>query len=180
MTLHLLPSEAPTRASSGSGTPPLLIRGALSTTNLTYSFTTLNPGGSQSWTLPPQGQTGSDAWWFWGSIVMPLSDQPGDVLGGILQFTDSFGFSEVDVPVSAQVASLAGLWVGNASVNQVANYSEIYQTDSSGNPIISSNGNYVVTGINTNLGAVAQPYPMRLILHNDGVNAFLLSGFMSA
>lgn len=103
-----------------------------------------------------------------------IVNQPGDVLGGILQFTDSFGFSEVDVPVSAQVASLAGLWVGNASVNQVANYLKIYQTDSSGNPIISSNGNYVVTGINTNLGAVAQPYPMRLILHNDGVNAFLL------
>lgn len=176
VNLQLLPSETPPAGQNPiAGTPPLLIRGALSMTNLTYSSTTLNVGGSQSWTLAPQGQSGSDV-----VVVLGLNryamtnNNPGDLLAGILQFTDSFGFSQVDVPVAAQAASLAGLWVGNASISQVANYLKIYQTDANNNPVISGNGNYIVTGINTNLGAVAQPYPLRLIVHNDGANVVLL------
>jgi hypothetical protein len=172
----LLPSEPPpTGQAPIAGVPPLLVRGALITTNLTYSFSTLNVGGSQTWTLTPQGQAGSDI-----TVVLGLNryamtnNNPGDLLAGILQFTDSFGFSQVDVPVAAQAASLAGLWVGNASISQVANYLKSYQTDANGNPVISSNGNYIITSINTNLGPVVTPYPLRLIVHYDGTHAVLL------
>ena len=172
----LLASETPPAGQTAIvGTPPLLVRGARSMSNLTYAFTTLGQGGSQSWTLAPQGQSGSDV-----EVVLGLNryamtnNNPGDVLAGMLQFTDSAGLSEVDVPVAAQAASLAGLWVGNASVSQVANYLKVYQTDLNNNPVVSSNGNYIVSSINTNLGAVASPYPLRLIVHNDGTTARLL------
>jgi hypothetical protein len=172
----LLPSETPPAGQAAiAGVPPLLVRGALSTSNLTYSFGTLSVGGSQSWTLAPQGQAGSDIVVVLGLNRYALTNNnPGDVLAGILQFTDSFGFSQVNVPVTAQAASLAGLWVGNASISQVANYLKTYQTDGNGNPVISSNGNYVITSINTNLGPVAAPYPLRLIVHYDGTTARLL------
>lgn len=172
----LLASEPPPAGQAPiAGVPPLLVRGALITSNLTYSYSTLDVRGSQSWTLAPQGQPGSDV-----TVVLGLNryaltnNHPGDLLAGILQFTDSFGFSQVDVPVTAQAASLAGLWVGSASISQVANYLKTYQTDLNGNPVISSNGNYIITSINTNLGPVAAPYPLRLILHYDGTTARLL------
>src|SRR5262249_15115102 len=37
-----------------------------------------------------------------------------------------------------------------------------------------TNGAYVVTGINTNLGPVSSAFPLRLILHSDGTNVNLL------
>jgi hypothetical protein len=103
-----------------------------------------------------------------------MSNSPGALFAGILQFTDSFGFSEVDVPVSAQTASTAGLWVGSASVSQVRNYLKLYERDNNNAPVVSSNGSYVVTSINTNFGSVVRPYSLRLIVHNDGTNAYLL------
>jgi hypothetical protein len=173
--LSLLPSEPPPAGQAPvAGVPPLLVRGALNTSNLTYSFSYLNLGSTQAWSLAPQGQSGSDVMVVMGLNRYSLTNNPGTLLGGILQFTDGFNFSELDVPVSALVASTAGLWVGSAQVSQVGNYLKIYQTDNNNNPVISSNGNYVITGINTNLGAVAQAFPLRLIVHNDGNNSFLL------
>ncbi len=175
VSLRLLASESPPAGQSAVvGAPPLLVRGALNTSNLTYSFSYLNPGSIQTWTLPPAGQTGSDIAVVLGLNRSAITNPPGSMLAGILQFSDSFNFSEIDVPVSAQAASSAGLWVGNASINQVANYLKIYQTDVNNQPVISSNGNYIITSINTNLGAVAQSYPLRLIIHNDGSNVRLL------
>jgi hypothetical protein len=80
----------------------------------------------------------------------------------------------VDAPVSAVVANYTGLWAGSASVSQVANYLKIYQTDASNNPVVGANGAYIVTGTNTSLGAVPAPFPLRLIVHNDGTNVNLL------
>ena len=175
VSLRLLPSESsPAGQAPVAPIPSLLVRGALNTSNLTYGFTYLVPGGTLTWTLPPQGQSGSDIVVVTGLNRSAITNSPGTLLGGILQFTDNFNFSEVDVPVSAQPTSAAGLWVGNASVTQVGNYLKIYQTNLNNQPVLSSNGNYVVTGINTNLGAVAQAFPLRLIVHNDGNNVFLL------
>jgi hypothetical protein len=56
----------------------------------------------------------------------------------------------------------------------VANYLKIYQTDANNNPLVGTNGAYVVTGINTNLGGVSSPFPLRLIVHNDGTHVNLL------
>ena len=175
VSLRLLASETPPAGqTSVAGIPPLLVRGALNTSNLTYAFSTLGLGSTQSWTLPPQGQTGSDITVVLGLNRYAIANPPGAILAGILQFSDSFNFSEVDVPVSAVAGSEAGLWIGNANVTQVGNYLKIYQTDTNNQPVLSTNGNYVITGINTNLGAVAQAFPLRLIVHNTGSNVFLL------
>ena len=175
VSLSLLLSESPPLGQPAiAGVPPLLVRGALNTSNLTYAFSALNVGSTQSWVLPPQGQTGSDITVVLGLNRYAIANPAGALLGGVLQFTDSFGFSVVNVPVSAQAGSDAGLWVGNANVTQVGNYLKIYQTDTNNQPVLSTNGNYVITGINTNLGTVARPFPLRLIVHSNGTNAFLL------
>ncbi len=175
VTVKLLSSETPpSNQTPIVGTPPLLVRGALNTSNLTYACNVLNSGGSQSWTLAPNGQSGSDIVVFLGINRYVLTNNPGKLYAGILQFTDSLGFSEVNVPVSAQSASPAGLWVGNANVTQVSSYLKSHQIDANANLVVNSNGSYVVTGINTNQGAVASPFPLRLIIHNRGNQSLLL------
>jgi hypothetical protein len=173
---NLLPSETPPAGQSPiAGTPPpVLVRGNLNPTNLTYAYTDLSTGGAACWTLKPKGQPGSDITVVLGVNRSALGNVPGALSAGILRFTDSFNLSQVDVPISAQASSATGLWVGKTSVTQVGNYLKTYQRDLDNNPVVSSNGNYIVTGINTNLGAVAQSFPLRLILHNDGTNVVLL------
>jgi len=154
--------------------PPVVVRGALNSSNLTYSASTLSAASPVSWTLPPQGQPGSDLVIHMGVNQVAFAGSPPGNYAGIIRFTDSLHYMEVDVPVSAQPASYAGLWVGSASVSQVASYLKIYQTDANNNPVVGTNGAYVVTGVNTNLGAVSTPFPLRLIVHNDGTNVNLL------
>jgi hypothetical protein len=175
VTVRLLASETPPVGQpSIGGIPALLVRGVLNNTNLTYGFSGLPLGGAQSWTLAPAGQDGSSIQVVFGLNRYAMTNSPGALLASILQFTDSFGFTEVDVPVSATMASTTGLWLGNASVSQVRNYLKLYQRDANNNPVVSSNGNYVISSVNTNFGAVASAYPLRLIVHNDGTNAYLL------
>jgi len=175
VTLRLAASEPPpTGQTAIVAVPPMLVRGNLDTTTLTYGYTTLSASGGQNWTLTPQGQDGSDIVVVLGINRYTMTNNPGALYAGILQFTDSLGFSEVDVPVSAQVSSTAGLWVGAANVTQVANYLNIYQRDASNSVVVSSNGSYVITGVNTNLGTVAKSFPLRLIVHNNGSTAVLL------
>lgn len=175
VTLKLVASETPPAGQTSIvSTPSMLVRGSLNTSNLTYGFSALPPGTPQTWTLAPQGQPGSDQVVVLGLNRYVMSGSPGALFAGILQFTDSFGFTEVDVPVSAVQSSTAGLWVGSASVTQVRNYLKNYLMDSNNVPVMSSSGAYIVTSVNTNLGAVAKPFPLRLIVHNDGTNAVLL------
>jgi len=153
ISLRLLPSETPPYGQTNIvGPPPLLVEGALNSTNLTYGFTALATTGTStgtnsfSWTLPPGGQPGSDVSVVLGVNRFALTNGPaGSLYAGILQFTDSLGFSEVDVPVSANAANNAGLWVGNASVSQVGSYLKSYATNSDGSLISSAVTNQVFT-----------------------------------
>ena len=173
--LRLLPSETPPPGQVPVlGLPPLVVRGALNASNLTYSASNLTTSSSLSWTLPPQGQPGSDIVINLGVNRVTFAGNAAGLYAGILKFTDSYGYTEVDVPISAQPSVYAGLWVGAAAVSQVANYLKIFQLDTNSNPVVGTNGAYVVTGLNTNLGAVSTPFPLRLILHNDGTNVVLL------
>jgi hypothetical protein len=175
VTLHLLPSETPPAGQPAiAGTPMLLVRGALNATNLTYGYTILSATGSQSWTLPPAGQSGSDITVVLGVNRAAMTGVQDVFYAGILRFTDAYGFEQVDVPVSAQSTSTSGLWVGKALITQVANYLKSYQRDASGQPVINPDGSYDVTNVNTSLGPVSQPFPLRLILHNNGTNVVLL------
>jgi hypothetical protein len=175
VTLNLEPSETPPSGQTPiTGVPPLMVRGALVTSNLTYSYSNLNVGTPMSWTLSPSGTVGSDIVVVLGLNRYNMPAAAGSLYAGILKFTDSLGYTEVDAPVSAVVANYQGLWVGGASVSQVANYLKIYESDANNQPVVGTNGAYIVTGINTNLGAVQQAFPLRLIVHNDGTNVNML------
>jgi len=155
--------------------PPLLLRGSLNLTNLTYDHTNLPAGSPRSWTLAPRNLPGSEVEVVLGLNRSAITNAPGALLAGILSFTDSLGHTSVQLPVSATAASSAGLWVGDARVSQVAHYLKSYQRDPANAPVASSNGNYVVTSVDTSLGAVPTAYPLRLIVHNPtNGNAVLL------
>jgi len=171
----LLTSETPPAGQSTIfGKPPVLVRGNLNTTNLTYGFSDLSTGGSTCWTLKPKGQPGSELTVIIGVNRSAMTGPAGSVYAGILRFTDALNLSQVDVPVSAQSSAASGLWVGKALVAQVGNYLKTYQVDLNHKPVMSTNGNYIVTSVNTNLGSTAQAFPLRLILHNSGTNVVLL------
>lgn len=175
--LSLQPSELPPPGlATNIGVPPIIVRGALKSDTLTYAVQNLTATNTLSWTLAPQGQGGSDIAIILGVNRAAMTNNPGANFAGILRFTDSLGFTEVNLPTSAQAGSYAGLWVGNAVLSQVSNYLKNYQVDANGKPMQDTNGAYVVSSINTNLGSVASSaaYPMRLILHNDGTNVNLM------
>jgi hypothetical protein len=174
LTVRLLNSEAPpTGQTPIKQLPPLLMRGALNTTNLTYSYSNLVTT-AQTVVLAPSGQIGSQAEVVVGLNRFQMTGQVGDLFVGILRLTDSTGLSQVDVPVTAEVASLAGLWVGEAAVTSVNQYLKSYATNEDGTLQTTVDGAYVSNQTNSNPGAVPKPFPLRLIIHNDGTNSYLL------
>lgn len=165
--LRMVDSEtAPAGQPQVVGTPPVLVRGELRREDLTYGFSELTAEG-QTWVLQPKGQAGSEVEIILGLNRASLAGNPGDFHGGVLRLTDSLNLSQVDIPVTAEVSTTAGLWIGEASVTQVQHYLQSYQRDSSGQPVVSDSGRYVVTGVRTDLGEVARPFGLRLILHRD-------------
>ncbi|MFT5490959.1 MAG: hypothetical protein ACI8V5_001315, partial [Limisphaerales bacterium] len=174
VTLSHVDSETPPVTTPAQpaivGAPPLLVRGALNTTDLTHAYSALNSGDARQWTLAAAGLPGSEAEIVLGLNRSAIAANPGELLAGILRFTDSLGYSQVDAPVSATAASNAGLWVGGAMVTQVGQYLKSYQTGPDNKPVTSTDpadfGAYITTGINTNLASVPRAFPLRLIVHN--------------
>ena len=166
VTLSLTNSEtAPAGQSNVVAAPPLLVRGAQNLTNLTYASSNLNTT-PHAWTLAAAGQPGSEVEIVLGLNRSQMSGDAGGKFAATLRFRDSLNLSQVDVPVTAEKSSQAGLWVGAASVNQVASYLKSFQRDTNDSPVIVSN-RYVVTNLNTSLGAVPAPMSLRLIVHSD-------------
>jgi hypothetical protein len=156
------------------GTPPLLLRGERNLADLTYPYTRLEDGPA-SWSLKPKGQVGSEVGVVLGVNRSQMPGNPGDLYAGVLQFSDSLSLTRLDVPVSATVASQAGLWVGPVSLSEVRNYLKNYEKDLAGQTLQSTNGQYVVSGVNTNYGKVTRSFPLRLIIHSAaGTNSVLL------
>lgn len=167
VTLELKASETPPAGQTPiTGLPPLLVRGGLNPTNLTRGYTVLPVNGTQSWDLAPAGQPGSEAEIVLGLDRSTLAGNPGDLLAGLLHFTDSLGHTRLDMGVSAVAASRAGLWVGAAAITEVSQYLQQYLRDTAGRLVVATNGAYVVTDVITNLTPVPTPYPLRLIVHN--------------
>ena len=167
VTMTLVGSEAvPSGQAAIAGVPPLLMRGAMSLSTLKYGYSTLALNETITQVLAPVGQSGSEADVVVGLNRYALSDSEGALYAGVLRFTESLGFSQVDVPVSATVGSTAGLWAGNAVVGQVGQFLKTYQKDASGNLVTTTNGQYVSTGTNTALGSVPSPASLRLLVHN--------------
>jgi len=198
INVALAPSESPPAGQpSFVGMPLMLIRGTLNSTNLTYGYTNLPPFTTRSWTLAAKDSPGSEIEVVFGLNRSAITANPGELLAGILRFTDALGFSQVEVPVSASASSNAGLWIGGASVNQVRHYLVSYArgtmtdtvavTNSATTNIdyvvtttpdallTTSHGNYIVSSVDTSLGGVPRAFPLRLIVHNPAVgNAVLL------
>ncbi len=208
VTLRLLPSEAPPAGQSAiQGTPPLLIRGPINTTNLTFTYSNLN-SSPYSWTLAPKGQPGSEVEVIVGLNRTQMGSAPGALYAGILRFTDSLNLSTVDISVSGTIASRAGLWVGNAAAEYVSQYLKPYaratnqadfqgllnrlglgqgvngyryEWDTNTSRVLvfggpqNRRGSYLLDGpIKLDSGGVARPFPMRLIVHNNGSSSVLL------
>ncbi len=207
VTMQALPSEEPPLGQPGiTGMPPLLLRGPINTNDLTFSYLDLS-AGTQSWSLAAAGQQGSEVEVYIGVNRSAMPGNPGDVFAGILRFTDSLGLSRVDMAVSAQKVSSAGLWVGGALAQYVSSYLKPYakagsadelaallsrlqlaegtngyhyeRDPSSGRVLVyggpdNKTGSYLLDGpIKVDSGAVAESFPLRLILHNDGTSSKL-------
>jgi hypothetical protein len=126
ITLRTVASETPPVGQSNIvGVPPLLLRGSINTTNLTFGYTSLGAGG-QTWNLAAAGQVGSEVEVIIGLNRSQMSGSPGALFAGVLRFTDSLGLSQVDVAVSAEKESTAGLWVGGAVASYVSHYLKPY------------------------------------------------------
>lgn len=187
ISLELVQSELPVPSEQTpiTGIPPLLIRGQLNTADFTYGHTSLPLAGTRTWTLNGRNQEGSEVQVVLGLDRSAIQGEPGDLLAGVLRFTDSLGYSQVDVSVSAEVSSPAGLWMGSASVTQVGQYLKSFARDGEDKPVLNADGRYQVNNVNTNMAGVASPAPLRLIVHNpDAGQARLLQrvyfGFDSA
>lgn len=167
--LQMISSETPPSGQAAIvAVPPVLVRGELDPATLGHAHTAL-ADGPQEWTLAPKDQVGSEVEVVLGLNRSTMNGNPSDLFAGVLRFTDSFNFSQVDIPVSAVVAAKGGLWIGQASVTQVAHFLTTYQRDSQGRPVTGSDGRHVVTDVNTSMGGVVRSFPLRLILHiNEG------------
>ena len=189
ITLKMLPSEAaPSGQTAVVGLPPLILRGELDQSTLKYTgiplstnqvSTNIDDDGEEAitWTLPPQGRPGSDVQVVLGLARDSMPGQAGDLSACVLRLTDSAGLLQVDLGVGAVKAANSGLWVGEARVTQVVQYLKNYERDPVGNPVVrltEADGAFSVLVTNEVVGGVSRPFPMRLILHNDGTNTVLL------
>lgn len=132
-----------------------------------------------------------------------MTGNPGDQYEGLLRVTDDAGLTEIYVPVSAEQASLAGLWVGEARISKVQNQLQRFQRDEDGNyeyhvvedeagkehvqhlPVykLDAEGNEILDGAGNpipdhdfGLNNTAQEFALRIIVHvDDDANATLLS-----
>jgi hypothetical protein len=102
----------------------------------------------------------------------------------LLKLTTTAGVAgqEVYVPVTADVGTLAGLWIGEAQITQVGSVAIRYERDAAGNTVYGSDGkpriveDLTTPGSSTSLPGVKRAYPLRVILHVNAVGqATLLS-----
>lgn len=208
ITLGMVESETPPAGQAPvAGVPPLLLRGEINTTNLTFAYTVLG-SNAPSWNLAAAGKVGSEVELSLGLNRSQMSGVPGTLFASVLRFTDSLGLSQIDLAVSAEKESTAGLWVGGAEVNYVSHYLKPYakatnaadfasllnrlqlaegangyhyeRDPNTGRVLVfggpeQKTGSYLLDGpIKIDSGTVVRPFPLRLIIHNDGSSAKLL------
>ena len=126
ITLRQVASETPPpgQRAIAPGLIPLLVRGPINTTNLTFGYSNLTTG-TYLWTLTPKGQVGSETEVILGANRSAMTGSTNDY-AGVLRFTDSLGLTRVDIGVAAAPVSRRGLWVGSASVEYVSQYLKPY------------------------------------------------------
>ena len=81
----------------------MLLEGALNSSNLTYAYTALSAFAPQVGRFRPMANPVRMSPVTLGVNRFAMSGTNGSLYAGVLQFTDSLGFSQVNVPVSATV-----------------------------------------------------------------------------
>ncbi|MEY4243839.1 MAG: hypothetical protein RLZZ245_1424 [Verrucomicrobiota bacterium] len=129
-----------------------LIRRTLDATSGAWSETALSANASYTEVVGPQSTVELSFGINRGSSTM--TSAPADAFfASLLRFTDSAGLYDISLPVTARKASLAGLWIGEASVTNVVSQAA------------ASAGS-----------TTAKPYPLRVLIHVDAAGqARLLS-----
>lgn len=151
LTLATETSEpAPAGQTGITGSVPLTYRTFDSSTN-NYLETPVT--GSFTVSVPANGRLDLQ----FGVDRSRMSDSSEALYASFLKITDSAGLSNVRMPMSAQVASSAGLWIGEVSVTHV------------GSTVPGSPGS-----------TTTRPFPLRMIVHVDanGVARLLSQVFL--
>ncbi len=149
-----------------AGIVPLLLRGDLDLSDLTYGFTRFSEEDGV-WALSPAGQPGSEIEVVVGIDRSAMTGSPGDLFAGILRLRDTDGLILIDLPITARFAPSTGLWVGHAIVGEVAHRLVEYALDEHGRPLQTPGGSYVIDTVDESFGPVVRPFPLRLVVHND-------------
>ncbi len=97
-----------------AGDVPVLVRGPRDPETQRFTFTAL-PSGGLSRTLAP----GEETELVLGVARSLMTGAAGARYASILQVVDSLGLTRVDLPVSATVPAMSGVWVGAASIEKV-------------------------------------------------------------
>lgn len=155
MTLTIAPVDsaaAPVNQTGITGPVPLTRR-SFDAGGAAWTETAIT--GAYNETVPPSASIELS----FGIDRSALTGSPGDLHASLLRFTDGGNLFDVYLPASAQVSSLAGLWVGDVTVSAV---------------------NSLVPG---SPGATtAKPFTLRTLLHvdNSGTGRLLSQVFMGA
>jgi hypothetical protein len=121
-----------------------------------------------------------------------LSGTVGARYGSLLTITTTAGVvgQQVILPVTAEVGSVAGLWLGEAQISRVGSVAVRYERDAAGNTVFETSGpnagkpriieDLTTPGSGATLPGVNRPYPLRVLLHvNSAGQATLLSHVFS-
>lgn len=131
----------PTGQTASAGSVPLLLRGDLDPATGQFAYTPFPSPFTV--TLAP----GAEKEVFIGVNRAALGTTANADFQSILQVSDSLGLTRVDLPVHAVSTSLAGVWIGSATVTKV-------------DQIQGQTATLASTGNST--------FPIRLLLHMDG------------
>lgn len=114
------------------GLPPIVTRGTLVTATLTYPANALVEGVPDEVILDPVGELGDSQEIVFG---VDRSQMPSDGLyAGVIRFTDETKqFTSIDVPVSVESSSLAGLWIGEVHIDSVSDDVPIFEMETDDN-----------------------------------------------
>lgn len=142
LTLTTETSEPAPAGQTGITGPVLLTYRTFNSSTNSYSETPVT--GSFTVTVPANGRLDLQ----FGVDRSNMSDSSESFYASFLQITDSAGLSNVRMPLSAQVASSAGLWIGEVLVTHV------------GSTVPGSPGS-----------TTTRPFPLRMIVHVDANGA---------
>jgi hypothetical protein len=141
-------APAPSGQTLSAGDVPLLLRGDLDPATGQFAYTPFP--SPMTVTIPPGGETQV----FIAVNRAALGSVPGADFQSVLQVSDSLGLTRIDLPVHAVATSLAGVWLGAATITQV-------------DQIVGQTATPATVGNAT--------YPIRLLVHmDDGGNTTLL------